>query len=205
MRQEQPHQSALEQDRAIVTDIPGTTRDLVSEVAAIHGIPVKFVDTAAIRSGQDLVETPGIERSYQAMAEADVTLVVFDLAAPIHPDDPAADGTCNMVRALDPGRKKADLPRGRAVGRFHRSFRAHRRRNRSPALTHRPYGLWRTGTPASSPASGMSNCCAKASRPWRRLEKRPNSNPARNGAAGSLRHPTSSGRHNRSHHRRRYP
>ena len=36
----------LEQDRAIVTDIPGTTRDLVSEVAAIHGIPVKFVDTA---------------------------------------------------------------------------------------------------------------------------------------------------------------
>jgi tRNA modification GTPase len=104
----------LEQDRAIVTDIPGTTRDLVSEVAAIHGIPVKFVDTAGIRSGQDLVETLGIERSYQAMAEADVTLVVLDLAASIHPDDLAL-----MERAQRQGRwilvgNKADLPRAAA-------------------------------------------------------------------------------------------
>lgn len=101
----------LEQDRAIVTDIPGTTRDLVSEVAAIHGIPVKFVDTAGIRSGQDLVETLGIERSYQAMAEADVTLVVVDLSAPLHPDDLAL-----IERARAQGRSilvgnKADLPR----------------------------------------------------------------------------------------------
>ena len=51
------------------------------------GIPVKFVDTAGIRAGQDLVETLGIERSYQAMADADVTLVVLDLAAPVHADD----------------------------------------------------------------------------------------------------------------------
>ena len=101
----------LEQDRAIVTDIPGTTRDLVSEVAAIRGIPVKFVDTAGIRSGQDLVETLGIERSYQAMADADVTVVVLDLATPIHPDDLAL-----MERARQQGRwilvgNKADLPR----------------------------------------------------------------------------------------------
>jgi tRNA modification GTPase len=98
----------LEQERAIVTDIPGTTRDLVSEVAAIHGIPVKFMDTAGIRLGQDLVETLGIERSYQAMADADVTLVVLDLAAPIHPDD-------LVERAESQGRwilvgNKADLP-----------------------------------------------------------------------------------------------
>ncbi len=101
----------LEQDRAIVTDIPGTTRDLVSEVAAIQGIPVKFVDTAGIRSGQDLVETLGIERSYQAMADADLTLVILDLAAPIHPDDLAL-----IERAKLEGRwilvgNKADLPR----------------------------------------------------------------------------------------------
>ena len=101
----------LEQDRAIVTDIPGTTRDLVSELAAIHGIPVKFVDTAGIRSGQDLVETLGIERSYQAMADADVTLVVVDLSTPIHPDDLAL-----FERAQLQGRwilvgNKADLPR----------------------------------------------------------------------------------------------
>ncbi len=72
----------VEQDRAIVTEIPGTTRDLVSEVAAIDGIPVKFVDTAGIRAGQDIVETLGIERSYRAMADADITIVLFDLSAP---------------------------------------------------------------------------------------------------------------------------
>jgi tRNA modification GTPase len=79
----------LEQDRAIVTEIPGTTRDLVSETASIDGIPVKFVDTAGIRAGQDIVETLGIERSYQAMADADVTLVVFDLSAPNTAEDTA--------------------------------------------------------------------------------------------------------------------
>ena len=71
----------LEQDRAIVTAIPGTTRDLVSETAAIDGIPVRFVDTAGIRPSDDLVETLGIERSYQAMADADLTLVVLDISA----------------------------------------------------------------------------------------------------------------------------
>jgi len=71
----------LEQDRAIVTDIPGTTRDLVSEAATIRGIPVKLVDTAGIRAAEGLVETMGIERSFQAMADADLTLVVVDLSA----------------------------------------------------------------------------------------------------------------------------
>lgn len=73
----------LEQDRAIVTDIPGTTRDLVSETAAVGGIPIRFVDTAGIREGQDLVETLGIERSYQAMADADLTIVLIDASRPI--------------------------------------------------------------------------------------------------------------------------
>jgi tRNA modification GTPase len=101
----------LEQDRAIVTAIPGTTRDLVSEVAAIQGIPVKFVDTAGIRAGQDLVETLGIERSYQAMTDADVTLVVVDLAAPIHPDDIALlERARRQSRSILVG-NKADLPR----------------------------------------------------------------------------------------------
>jgi tRNA modification GTPase len=77
----------LEQDRAIVTAIPGTTRDLVSETASLDGIPVKFVDTAGIREGQDLVESLGIERSYQAMADADLTLVVVDVSAPLGEED----------------------------------------------------------------------------------------------------------------------
>jgi tRNA modification GTPase len=101
----------LEQDRAIVTAIPGTTRDLVSEVAAINGIPIRFVDTAGIRPGQDLVEKLGIERSYQAMVDADVTLVVMDLAEPVQPDDFAL-----LERARRQGRyilvgNKSDLPR----------------------------------------------------------------------------------------------
>jgi tRNA modification GTPase len=77
----------LEQDRAIVTEIPGTTRDLVSETASLEGIPVKFVDTAGIRQGQDLVESLGIERSYQAMADADLTLVVVDVSQVSGDDD----------------------------------------------------------------------------------------------------------------------
>jgi tRNA modification GTPase len=77
----------LEQDRAIVTEIPGTTRDLVSETASLEGIPVKFVDTAGIREGQDLVESLGIERSYQAMADADLTLVVVDVSQSLDSQD----------------------------------------------------------------------------------------------------------------------
>jgi tRNA modification GTPase len=79
----------LEQDRAIVTEIPGTTRDLVSETASLNGIPVKFIDTAGIRAGQDVVEKLGIERSYQAMADADLTVVVVDSSAPLEAPDHA--------------------------------------------------------------------------------------------------------------------
>ena len=70
----------LEQDRAIVTDIPGTTRDMISETASIGGIPVKLYDTAGIRHSTEQVEALGIERSYQAMADADVTLIVTDVS-----------------------------------------------------------------------------------------------------------------------------
>ncbi len=103
--------SLLKQDRAIVTDIPGTTRDLVSETASIDGIPVRFVDTAGIRAGQDLVENLGIARSYQAMADADVTLVVVDLSAPVNAEDQALIG-----KSREQGRylligNKCDLPR----------------------------------------------------------------------------------------------
>src|SRR5262249_46166926 len=101
----------LEQDRAIVTDIPGTTRDLVSEVATIGGIPVKLIDTAGIREGEGLIENLGIERSRQAMADADLTLVVIDLSAPLEPQDQDL-----LARARSQGRwqlvgNKSDLPR----------------------------------------------------------------------------------------------
>ena len=77
----------LEQDRAIVTEIPGTTRDLVSETASIGGIPVKLFDTAGIRETDERVESLGIERSLQAMADADLTLVVIDASQPVSAED----------------------------------------------------------------------------------------------------------------------
>lgn len=101
----------LEHDRAIVTEIPGTTRDTVSESASIEGIPVTFVDTAGIRASDDIVETLGIERSYRAMADADVTLAVLDSSAQLTPDDHAiVDRARRQGRCIVVG-NKSDLPR----------------------------------------------------------------------------------------------
>ncbi|MBI4889856.1 MAG: tRNA uridine-5-carboxymethylaminomethyl(34) synthesis GTPase MnmE [Acidobacteria bacterium] len=77
----------LAQDRAIVTDIAGTTRDTISEQFSLQGLPVRLVDTAGIRESHDLVERLGIERSRQAMADADITLVVIDLSAEFTAED----------------------------------------------------------------------------------------------------------------------
>jgi tRNA modification GTPase len=72
----------LERDRSIVTATPGATRDMVSEMASIGGIPVKLCDTAGIRETAEHVESLGIERSYQAMSDADLTLVAIDASGP---------------------------------------------------------------------------------------------------------------------------
>jgi tRNA modification GTPase len=68
----------VERERAIVTATPGTTRDLVSETVAIGGIPVKLVDTAGIRQALDEAESIGIKKSMEALADADLVLVVLD-------------------------------------------------------------------------------------------------------------------------------
>ena len=68
----------VERERAIVTATPGTTRDLVSETVAIGGIPVKLVDTAGIRDAIDEAESMGIRKSMEALADADLVLVVLD-------------------------------------------------------------------------------------------------------------------------------
>ncbi len=101
----------LEQDRAIVTDIPGTTRDTISETSSLSGIPVRFVDTAGIRVGQDLVESLGIERSVQAMADADLTLVVVDGSQPFDRDLLTKGDYLLVCNKADLG-LAADLPAG---------------------------------------------------------------------------------------------
>ncbi len=68
----------VERERAIVTATPGTTRDLVTETVAIGGIPVRLVDTAGIRQALDEVEHIGIRKSMEALADADLVLVVRD-------------------------------------------------------------------------------------------------------------------------------
>jgi tRNA modification GTPase len=68
----------VESERAIVTATPGTTRDLVTETVAIGGIPVRLVDTAGIRRALDEAESIGIKKSMEALADADLVLVVVD-------------------------------------------------------------------------------------------------------------------------------
>ncbi len=68
----------VERERAIVTASPGTTRDLISETVAIGGIPVRLVDTAGIRPALEEAESIGVRKSMEALAEADIVLVVRD-------------------------------------------------------------------------------------------------------------------------------
>ena len=77
----------VERERAIVTATPGTTRDLVSETVAIGGIPVKLVDTAGIRRALDEAESIGIRKSMEALADADLVLVVLDSSQPLGDED----------------------------------------------------------------------------------------------------------------------
>ncbi len=72
----------VERDRAIVTSTPGTTRDLVTEHVSLDGIPVQLIDTAGLRDSTDEAEFLGIAKSREAMAEADIVLLVQDATAP---------------------------------------------------------------------------------------------------------------------------
>ncbi|MDX6613334.1 MAG: tRNA modification GTPase [Blastocatellia bacterium] len=77
----------LEYERAIVTDIPGTTRDSLTEEISIDGIPVRFTDTAGLRIAGDSIESIGIQRTRQAAADADLTILVVDGSHSIESDD----------------------------------------------------------------------------------------------------------------------
>lgn len=74
-------------EKAIVTDIPGTTRDIVEEYINVRGIPVKLMDTAGIRTTEDLVEKIGVEKSRELIAQADLVVLVLDFEAGIASED----------------------------------------------------------------------------------------------------------------------
>ncbi len=100
----------LRHDRAIVTDIPGTTRDILEEYVNISGVPFRILDTAGIRHSHDQVEQEGVRRSLAAIESADIALVVLDGSQPLTAED---------RRVLDQVKEKpsiaiinkADLPR----------------------------------------------------------------------------------------------
>jgi tRNA modification GTPase len=77
----------LGHDRAIVSPVPGTTRDTIEETANIRGLPVVFVDTAGLREARDEIEQEGIRRSRESLARAEFILHVLDASEPLTPAD----------------------------------------------------------------------------------------------------------------------
>jgi tRNA modification GTPase len=102
----------VERERAIVTATPGTTRDLVTETVALGGIPIKLVDTAGIRHSTDEAESIGIRKSYEALSEADLVLVVLDSTQEISAEDRGLLETSSKRGALVVANKSDLAPDG---------------------------------------------------------------------------------------------
>ncbi|MFK4936155.1 tRNA uridine-5-carboxymethylaminomethyl(34) synthesis GTPase MnmE [Lactococcus garvieae] len=99
----------LREEKAIVTDIAGTTRDVITEFANIGGVPLELIDTAGIRETEDVVEKIGVERSQKALEEADLVLLVLDASSALTPKDLELlelSSTTNRIILLN----KTDLP-----------------------------------------------------------------------------------------------
>jgi len=77
----------LNSERAIVTEIPGTTRDILTETVDIAGVPVRLLDTAGIREATDVVESIGVDRALEALVDADLALFVVDASKPLTTED----------------------------------------------------------------------------------------------------------------------
>lgn len=77
----------IREDKAIVTDIEGTTRDIIEEYVNIKGVPLKLIDTAGIRDTLDVVEKIGVERSKKALSDAELVLLVLNASEPLTPQD----------------------------------------------------------------------------------------------------------------------
>jgi len=77
----------VQKDKAIVTDIPGTTRDIVEEYLNVRGIPVRLMDTAGIRETEDVIEKIGVDKSRTAMENADMIIFLLDVASGITEED----------------------------------------------------------------------------------------------------------------------
>jgi tRNA modification GTPase len=90
----------INKEKAIVTDIPGTTRDVVDEYVNLRGLPVKIMDTAGIRASEDVVESIGINRSLETMEKADLILFVVDGSKLIDGQDASIEKKADADKTL---------------------------------------------------------------------------------------------------------
>ncbi len=97
-------------ERAIVTDIPGTTRDTLSEGCVVGGVPLRLTDTAGMRDTRDAVEALGVERALGAAKDADLLLAVFDLSRPWEAEDDRVCALAQEARHAVALANKSDLP-----------------------------------------------------------------------------------------------
>ena len=106
-------------DRAIVTDVAGTTRDTVEEKAVVGGVLLRLIDTAGIRDTADQVERLGVERSRQAAERAALALLVLDGSQSLTAGDEAAIRAAESARRLIVLVNKSDLPRALDLSLIH--------------------------------------------------------------------------------------
>ena len=110
----------LGDDRAIVSDVPGTTRDTIEELFVLDGVTFRFIDTAGLRHSDDIVEAMGIERSRKAIADAHLVIFVHDVTTPWH--EPALDLSDKKVLVV---LNKSDLPTHSSLITHHSSLITH--------------------------------------------------------------------------------
>ncbi|HEY0431405.1 MAG TPA: tRNA uridine-5-carboxymethylaminomethyl(34) synthesis GTPase MnmE [Pyrinomonadaceae bacterium] len=101
-------------ERAIVTEIAGTTRDSISESISLHGVPISLTDTAGIRAAGDKIEEIGVERTRRAMADADLLIVVIDGSVGLSSEDEAILSEASRARHIV-AINKSDLPNAPAI------------------------------------------------------------------------------------------
>lgn len=90
--------SLVHENKAIVTDVPGTTRDVVEEYVNVRGVPLRLLDTAGIRETEDIVERIGVERSRAVLKEADLILLVLNYSDPLTSED---ENLFKVVEGMD--------------------------------------------------------------------------------------------------------
>jgi tRNA modification GTPase len=100
----------LGHERAIVSPVPGTTRDTIEETANVRGLPVVFIDTAGLREAGDQIEAEGVRRSHESLARAELILHVLDASEPLTPEDERHLAEFNGKKRLLVV-NKIDLPR----------------------------------------------------------------------------------------------